>query len=52
MRGGTGSQEIDPNPELGVDAAPETGTQDTEYVQCEPLTAITSATGAQSPTND
>ena len=52
MRGGTGSQEIDPNPELGVDAPPETGTQDTEYVQCEPLAAITSATGAQSPTND
>jgi len=48
MRGDDGSQSA--NPVVGADAKPASGTQDTEYVQCDPLAAITAAGGAQSPT--
>jgi hypothetical protein len=48
MRGGKGEQD----PSLGTDTPPASGTQPTEYVACEELTAITGDTSGQSPTND
>ena len=48
MRGDDGSQ--NPNVQVGADVPPSSGTQSTEYVQCDPLTAITTGGTTQSPT--
>lgn len=50
MRGSSGQQELDSS--LGEDEQPASGTEDSEYVACPELTAITADGGTQAPTND